>query len=158
MTLYEITRDYQDLLDMMADPELDPEIIADTMEGISGELEIKADNYVTMIKSLETDSDGDKKEIERLMRRVKTRDRNIARLKEALMGAMQVTGKTKLPTEHYRLSIAKNGGLAPLIVTGDVPAEYCSLEPDNSKIREALKQGLLDFAHLGDRGEHLSIR
>ena len=158
MTLYEITKDFQDLLELMNDPDVPPEVIADTMEGIEGAFEVKADNYNTLIKSLETDNYGDKEEIERLNARVKRRSDNIARMKERLMNAMNLTGKKKLPTEHYVLSIAKNGGLAPLVVTGNVPADYCRLEPDNSKIRAALDQGRLDFAHLGERGTHLAIR
>lgn len=158
MTLYEITKDFQDLLELMNDPDVPPEVIADTMEGIEGAFEVKADNYITLIKSLETDNYGDKEEIERLNARVKRRSDNIARMKERLMNAMNLTGKKKLPTEHYVLSVAKNGGLAPLVVTGNVPADYCRLEPDNSKIRAALDQGELDFAHLGERGTHLSIR
>lgn len=158
MTLYEITKDFQDLLELMNDPDVPPEVIADTMEGIEGAFEVKADNYITLIKSLETDNYGDKEEIERLNARVKRRSDNIARMKERLMNAMNLTGKKKLPTEHYVLSVAKNGGLAPLVVTGNVPADYCRLEPDNSKIRAALDQGGLDFAHLGERGTHLAIR
>ena len=158
MTLYEITKDFQDLLELMNDPDVPPEVIADTMEGIEGAFEVKADNYITLIKSLETDNYGDKEEIERLNARVKRRSDNIARMKERLMNAMNLTGKKKLPTEHYVLSIAKNGGLAPLVVTGNVPADYCRMEPDNSKIRAALDQGELDFAHLGERGTHLAIR
>lgn len=158
MTLYEITKEYQDLLEMINDPDVSAEVLADTMEGIEGELEVKADNYITVIKSLETDNYGDKEEIERLQARVKRRTDNIARMKERLMNAMEITGKTKLPTKHYKLSIAKNGGLAPLVVTGDVPEDFCKMEPDNSKIREALSKGELTFAHLGERGTHLAIR
>jgi len=158
MTLYEITDDYMRLLDLMQDPDMDPDVIADTMEAIQGELEVKADSYVTVIKSLESDNDGDKKEIDRLTARVQNRQNNIARLKDSLRAAMEATGKTKLPTEHYKLSIAKNGGLAPLEITGEVPAEYCKVEPDNSKIRAALNAGKLDFARFGERGTHLAIR
>ena len=40
-----------------------------------------------------------------------------------------------------------------------IPDEYCRKEPDNTKIREALKNGAeLPFAVLKERGEHLSIR
>ena len=156
-TLYEITSDYMALLEMMEDQEIPEDVISDTMEGIQGELEVKADSYITIIKRLETDNEGDQKEIDRLSKRVKARSANIDRLKTSLSAAMKSTGKTKLPTEHYKLSICKNGGVAPLVYKGDVPAEFCRLEPDTSKIREALKTGALDFAELGERGEHLRI-
>jgi len=41
----------------------------------------------------------------------------------------------------------------------EIPDEYCRKEPDNTKIREALKAGKeLPFAVLKERGEHLSIK
>ena len=44
-TLYELTTQLQALLEMAEDPEIDAQVIADTMEGIEGELEVKADGY-----------------------------------------------------------------------------------------------------------------
>ena len=158
MTLYEISDSYRQLLWIAGDPEADPETVQETMDDLDDELEVKADNYVTVIKALETDSDGDKKEIQRLQARVSTRERNIKKMKDALMEAMAAAGKTKLPTEHYKLGIAKNGGKAPLIIDGKVPEKFCDLVPNNEAIRKAIAEGGVDFAHLGDRGEHLSIR
>ena len=43
--LYEITQDYLQILSMMEAPELDPQTLADTMEAVEGELEIKVENY-----------------------------------------------------------------------------------------------------------------
>lgn len=158
MTLYEITGRYRDLLWIAEDPEADPECIEQCMAELEDDLAVKADNYVTVIKSLESDNEGDMKEIRRLQARVSVRNRNISRMKGNLMDAMNTAGLTKLPTEHYKLGIAKNGGVAPLIITGDVPADYCRMEPDNDKIRAALKQGEVSFAHLGERGVHLSVK
>ena len=64
---------------------------------------------------------------------------------------MQETGKDKIKTEHFRISVAKNGGLKPIRVTGDVPPEFCKLEPDSKKIREALNNGELQFAPFEER-------
>ena len=63
MTIYEITNDYLQLMQMMEDPELDPKTLADTMEGIEGELEDKADNYARVMKNMEADLNGIKAEI-----------------------------------------------------------------------------------------------
>ena len=43
-TMYELTGEYRELLAMAGDPEIDPEAIADTLEAISGEIEVKAEN------------------------------------------------------------------------------------------------------------------
>ena len=52
-TLYEITGDYLRLLEMLEEEEnIDPQAFADTLDGIDGEFEIKADNYARIIKEL----------------------------------------------------------------------------------------------------------
>lgn len=158
MTLYELTQEYQELLAMMEDPEVDPQVIADTMEGLDGEIEIKAESYIRVIKELEAESNKLDMEIKRLTSRRDSCQINIRKLKESLLTSMQETGKDKIRTEHFRISVAKNGGLKPIRVTGDVPPEFCKLEPDNKKIREALNNGELEFAHFEERGVHLSVR
>ena len=64
MTLYELTGQYLELLDMAEDA--DPEVFADTLEGIDGEIEDKADNYAKVIRTLEGDVQSVKSEIDRL--------------------------------------------------------------------------------------------
>ena len=158
MTLYEITEEYRRLLWIAEDPEASAEAFEECMSQLNDELEVKADSYVTVIKALESDSEMDRREIKRLQERVNTRSRNIERMKDSVMDAMKLSGQRKLPTKHYTLSIAGNGGKAPLIITGDVPVRFCDLIPNNDIIRKAIADGGVEFAHLGDRGEHLSIR
>ena len=44
-------------------------------------------------------------------------------------------------------------------VTGDVPAEYCSLVPKNTLSRTAISDGKeIEFAKLLERGESLRIK
>ena len=158
-TLYELTQDYLELLDMMQDPDVDPEIFEDTLEAVEGDLEVKADSYCIVMKELEAELAKWKAEKDRADKYVSTIGNNIKRMKAALLDAMQATGKDKLPTEHFNLSIRKNGGLAPLRITGDVPAAFCKLEPDNAMIRATLDGGgKLEFAVLEERGVHLDIR
>ena len=44
VTLYELSEDYRQALEILADPELPPEAVADTLEGMIGTLENKATN------------------------------------------------------------------------------------------------------------------
>lgn len=161
MTLYQLTEDFVKLLELMGDPETDPEILADTLEGLKGEIEDKAEGYVCVIKELEAQADKFGKEIERLTKQKSVIENNIKRIKDALMTNMATMGKQKILTEHFKVAVVKNGGLQPLKITGDVPDTFKILEPkpDMKRIREALNEGFeLGFAHLEERGEHLSIR
>lgn len=161
-TLYEITGDYLRLLEMLEEEEnIDPQAFADTLDGIDGEFEIKADNYARIIKELRAESEKYAEEIGRMQKRMETLANNENRLKQHLYESMKATGKTKFKTDLFSFGIQKNGGLQPIEILPDVeiPDKYLHKEPDNMKIREALKNGAeLPFAMLKERGEHLSIR
>ena len=145
MTLYEITSDYMQLMQMMEDPELDPQTLADTMEGIEGELE-------------------DKAEIDRLSERKKTIENNIKRMKESLQFSMETTGKTKFKTELFSFSVRNN---APKVVMDEeyienVPERFLKYsDPTINKtaIKEAIQNGedLEGLAHL-EQSKSLTIK
>ena len=143
-TLYEITGDYLRLLEMLEEDEnIDPQAFADTLAGIEGESE----KYAA--------------EVGRMQKRMETLANNEKRLKQHLFDSMKATGKLKFKTDLFSFGIQKNGGLQPMEIFPDVaiPDEYCRKEPDNNKIREALKNGAeLPFAVLYERGDHLVIR
>lgn len=159
-TLYEITGDFLKLLDMAE--ELDEEVFRDTLEGIEGELEIKADGYAKVIAELDNRSEGLDREIKRLTDRKKAIGTNIARIKGNLESAMIATGKTKFKTELFNFGIQKN---KPRLVLDkgieDIPLDYYIFQDpiaDKEKIAQELKEGKeLDFAHL-EQGESLRIR
>ncbi len=161
-TLYEITGDYLRLLEMLEEEEnIDPQAFKDTLEGIEGEFEIKADGYARVLKELNAEADKYNAEIQHMAARRDSINNRGKMLKQHLYDSMKATGKLKFKTDLFSFGIQKNGGWQPMEILPDVtiPDEYCRKEPDNAKIREALKNGAeLPFAVLKERGEHLSIR
>ena len=162
--IYEITNDYLQIAAMMEDPELDPQTLADTMEGIEGEFELKAENYAKVMKNLEGDILAIKAEIERLTSKKKSLENNIKNMKTSLQVAMETTGKSKFKTELFSFSIQKN---APAVVIDEqyienIPDKYLKYkdpEIDKIAIKDALKKGedLTGIAHL-EQSESLRIK
>ena len=163
-SLYELKNEYKILKEMMEDDSIDDDIISNTMEGIEYELEIKADNYAKIMKELEGEAETIKKEIARLDDKYSRIKDNVKRLKDNLQQAMVETGKTKIKTDLFTISVQKNGGVLPLVLEKDVleiPDEYTTklTRIDSDKVRKALENGeKLDFAHFGERGESLRIK
>lgn len=164
MTLYELTADYANLLELAEDPDIDEQAFLDTLEGIEGAIEDKADGYARVIRQLTADAEALKAETDRLYNRRRSIENNIDRMKKALQDAMVVTGKTKFKTELFSFGIRKN---APAVVIDEqyienIPAEYLIPQDpkiDKKAIREAIKAGkdLVGIAHL-ERSESLTIR
>ena len=160
-SLYSLTSNYETVLNMLYDEDVDEEMILDTLEGIEGEIEDKADGYAKIIKELEVRRDARKVEAKRLLDSAKILDNRVNSLKQNLYNTMKQTGKTKFTTDLFAFNIAKNGGKQPLVIDGEIPKEYTKtvIENDTEKIRQALENGeVLSFAHLESRGESLRIR
>ena len=161
-TLYELSADYQKLLELAEDPDTDAETLADTLEALGGEIEDKADNYARVMKSMESDISGLKAEIERLTNRKKSMENNIANMKKKLQEAMVDTGKVKFKTALFSFGIRKSPASVVIDAPKKVPEAFLiPQEPtiDKEALSAALKNGedLSGIAHL-QQSEYLSIR
>lgn len=163
MTLYELSKDYLYLLGLAQDPEVDPAVLTDTMDGIYGGVQDKIDSYMMVIREVEADAEKYDEEIKRLTAQKKVLQNNAKRMKDHVMETMIAMGMKKIKTDHYNVSVAANGGVQPMEVADieKIPEEYRVYKPeaDKEKIRKALEQGyILDFAYLREKGQHLNVR
>lgn len=159
-TLFEIVGDFQKLYDIAVDG-TDPQLLDDTLESLTADLEAKSSGYVAVMEQLKMEADKAEEIVKRYQAAKIARESAIKRMKERLLIAMDALGKKELPAGDFTIKIQKNGGKQPLTITGDVPESFSKVivEPDNDKIREALANGQeLDFAHLEPRGRHISIK
>lgn len=164
MTLYDITGEYQRLFNLATDID-DPEseeAFNNALEDLDTDLAVKAEGYANVIKQLEMESEECDKLIKALTTKRDVRKNHAKRMKEAIMGALDVIGKTETPAGMFTFKIAKNGGKQPMTVDeGRVPDNYMKLkyEPDTELIRKTLESGIeLNFARLEERGRHLTIK
>ena len=160
-TMYELTADYMTVLNMATDGETPPDAIADTLEAIGGEIEIKAENSAVIMQELTAESEKLKNEIERLTARKKSLETNVAAIKERIFDAMKTTGKEKFKTTLFSFSIGKNPAKLVIDDTEKIPRKYLIPQPakvDNAKLKEDLKAGkVCSYAHL-EQGESLKIK
>lgn len=166
-TLYELKEEFKMLLDMMEDDSIDEEMIQNSLEGIECEIEIKAEGYAKILKELEGQAEAVRKEISRLDDKYGKIVANMDRLKTNLKIAMNETGKKKIQTDLFTISVCKNGGKTPLIIDGvdinEVPEKYKEMQKierlNTDAIREDLEKGIdVGFARFGERRESLRIK
>lgn len=164
-TLYELKEEHEALMNVLYDEEVDEQTVLDTLEGIEGEIEEKADSYAKIMQLLSADMEALKKEEDRLKRRRETLESNIDRMRRRLYETMKETGKTKFRTQLFSFAIVGNGGKQPLKLdvpdVSQIPEEFLIPQPpktDNDAIRKALAKQDLPWAHLEPRGDHLTIK
>lgn len=153
-SIYELTEDYMNLLAMAEDPDIDEQAFMDTLEGIEGALEDKADGYAKVMKQLEANADGMEAEIKRLQERKSLMAKNVDRMKSTLQKMMETTGKEKFKTELFSFHIQNN---PPSLVMDSedievIPMEYLVPQDpkiDKTKIKADIKAGKeITFAHM----------
>ena len=161
-TLYELNLDWERVYEMLLDPDIPEEAVFDTIESIEGVMDIKADSYAKIIKTMDGDIAAIDAEIKRLQDRKNAVANGQKRMKDALENMMRTTGRLKFKTALFSFGIQKNGGALPVVFNHgeNVPAEWLKPgDPDTNKIRKHLEAGNeLPFASLGERGESLRIR
>lgn len=161
MTLYELTGQFLELLEMAEYEEISTDALNDTMEAVGLEFEEKAENYAKVIKQLQMEADGYKAEAERLTEKKKVVEANIDRIKKNLERAMLTTGKTKFKTALFSFGIQKNAPSIDFLDEENVPADYRIPQPDKidkKSILNYLKEnGPCDWATM-KQTESLRIR
>jgi len=178
-TLIEISRDLIELEDeleeLINDPqqtdeaaERIPKVIAKYLETLGdtiAERDRKLDNYSALMKELEARAEARKAEAKRLSDRASIDLNKVKFLKSNLQKFFEAHDLRTVETNRYRLTLAKNGGKAPLILDSrpveNLPEGFKKIQivADNEAIRKALEAGqVLDFARLGDRGQSLRIK
>lgn len=164
-TLYDITGRALALMQMADDEDIEPEVFKDTLDGIEGEFDDKIETYCKVIKNIEADAKAVAEELKRLQSKKKHLENTVSRMKETILEAMRLTGKTSSGGKVLKATIQKNGGVLPLIMDDPVaealPEEFriTKYEANNEAIRKALDEGIeLPFAHYGERGESIRIK
>lgn len=145
LKLYDLTSDYLDALDALAEIEdLPPEAIADTLEGLAGAWEDKALNVARYVRNLEAEAVAIEEAKNRMGARGKAAANQAARLKAYLKAELERTGlKPKAPDLALRLQ--NNPPSVTIDDTALIPDDYRRTETVTTllkaEIGTALKAG-----------------
>lgn len=162
--LYQLTAEYRAAAERLQDLELDDQTIADTLEGMAGELTTKATNVACVVRNLESFAEQIKQAEEAMAKRRKALENRAAAVRRYLMDNMQACNITKIESPFFIVAIRDN---PPAVVIDDPGQIPCNLynypeapppTPDKKAIAAALKSGEdVPGAHL-ERGKRLDIR
>lgn len=158
-----IAQEYRSAAMALADLDLDPQTIADTLEGLSGDLEVKAQAVAHMVRSFEADAAACEAWGRDAITRSKAIGARADRLREYLRMNLEAADIQKI--EGPGICIGWRKSSAVVVHQEELlPAEYLRQalppppEPDKKAIGAALKDGKdVPGAHLEHR-RSLQIR
>lgn len=169
-SLMEIARQCEEIREMASDPDVDIEVVMDSIESMEGVLEAKVNSYGFIYRDLKEAQAAQKaridyleSEVKRMKDHLKALQNNEEKLKDRLMAAMIATGKdeTGIHTEMFDIKVVGKGGQQELKYIAElVPDSFMKVtySPDTEKIREYLKDHTCEWAKLLPRGKRIDIR
>lgn len=164
LTLFQLADLYLADLQKLADLDLDEQTVADTLEGLSGELEVKATNVAAFARNLDASAEAIKAAEAQMAARRKAIENRAARIREYLKANMERTGITKIECPQFAISIKANPPAVHVEAPELVPAEFMRQAPppppmvDKKAVAEALKAGADVPGCRLERGTRLEIK
>jgi len=137
----------KDLADMLNDlvqleGELDAETYSNTLEGVEGAFEVKAEKCVYAIDALNRRAALMRHQLNTFRHRIATVERNADYLREYLKHNLIAIGKRKLETPAFTLKLRKSERVH-IEHEPDIPSQLMRVkkEPDKAAIKKQLKAG-----------------
>lgn len=144
--LYLLADEYRADLAKLADLDLDPQTLADTLESLGGELQTKAQNVALFVRGLEAEAAAVKQWAKDATDRAKALEARAERIRDYLAASLESCGIEKV--EGPGVSIGWRKSSAVVIDCPELlPAEFTRqkppppLEPDKAAIAAAIKAG-----------------
>lgn len=145
--LYELAAQYRADADKLADLDLDEQTLADTLEGMGGELEVKAQNVIMFTRNLEATAAAIKEAETQMAARRKAMENRAAGLRRYVLENMQFAGIQKIECPLFKLSIRENPAAVEIYEPGLIPSDYMKQPetpppaPDKTAIKAAITAG-----------------
>ena len=144
-TLYDMTGRYLAVAELADDPDMPEDALTDTLEGIEGEIEDKAQALLQVVAGMEGDTGAIDNEIKRLQGRKKVIQNRADRLRQYLHDNMVISGINKISCTLFQITLTK---ARPMVVVQDVdliPEKYIKTTTTKAPIKKdilsALKSG-----------------
>ena len=147
LALYEISSDYKKAVDELVNMDLPIEAVRDTLEGMQGDLAVKARNVIAFAQNLEALAEEIKKAEDSMSHRRKVIQNRAESIREYVKDCMENAGVTKVECPWFAISIKKNPPSVEIYDEGSVPDLYKKIpppppaKPDKKMISEVLKGG-----------------
>lgn len=140
--LYEIVNEYAKLMDS----DLEPEMIADTIEGMEGEFTDKIEQLLAIIKNESGYAERLKEEAKSLNERAAVIQNKIDSIMTYIASSLEMVGKKKIRAGIHQVTIRKPSETVEIIDSSALPPEYVEFETtikaDKLAIKHQLKAGI----------------
>ena len=163
-SLFVLAQEYRDAAEKLSQLDLDDATISDTLEGLSGALEVKATNVAMFVRNIESLAEQIKAAEEDMKKRRTALENRAERIRHYVMTSMQSAGITKIECPYFKIAIQDNPESVVVDDEKQIPRAYFIEPPppeprlDKTLVKKAIKDGFtVNVAHL-ERTKRLVIK
>lgn len=161
---FELAAQYRQLADMLAERHDDPQLVADTLESLSGPLDERLENLAKMVRNIETAAAGVTQTIANLENRHAALERAAQRGRSLILELMRTSGRERATTALFSIAVKKNPPVVIVDSPTQLPADYLTYHeapaptPNKKAIAAALKAGMAVPGVHSEQGVRLEIQ
>lgn len=145
-SLYDLAGEYRAISDKLHDLDLPEEVIADTLEGLAGDIQEKSVNVAKYFRNLESMAEQIKQAEAQMSARRKAIEKRAASLKQYLHTNMEKAGIAKIESPWFVVSIKQNPEALQVDDEASIPRDYfkeipATFQLDKTLCKQAIKDG-----------------
>lgn len=147
ISLYDLSQQYRAGLAQLEDLDLPAQTVADTLEGMTGDLSVKAQNVVGFSRGLHAQAAAKREAAKAMMESADRIEKRAKYLESYTLTCMQAANIQKIECPWFTLSIAKNPAAVVIEDEALIPVAYMTdppkpaAVPDKALIKKALQDG-----------------
>lgn len=153
--LYKLADEYLQAAELLSELDMPPEVVADTLESLQGDLEVKATNIAMFVRQLEVTAESIAEAEKAMAARRKAMAARAAQIKDYLFINMKRTGISKIDSPYFSISIRKNPPKVEILQSSGVPDEFIRHPPVPPP--EVDKKAVADYIKAGNNPEWATL-
>jgi hypothetical protein len=157
---FELAAQYRHLAELLAERHDDPQVVADTLESLSGPLDEQLENLAKMVRNLEAADSGVQATIAGLEARHQSLQRAAENGRRLILDLMRGTGRERVTTALFELAVRRNPPHVVVDSEQALPPAFLVARdpvPDKRAIAAALKAGMTVPGVHTEQGTRLDI-
>lgn len=143
LALYQIAEQYRDAANKLAELDLPEDVVRDTLEALSGDLQTKAVNVVAFTRNLEGSAEQIRKAIAAMEHRCKVLENRAEAIREYIKRCMETAGIQKIDCPYFELAIVKNPPSLEIDPDAVIPDRFLRRPPPPPPAPD--KKAILDY-------------
>lgn len=152
LALYEVAENYvaalRTLESLLEAGTLTQEVVSDTLEGLSGDMEVKVKNVVAYTKNIEAEADAIRAAIDKMKARMKALDSKSEWLRDYILQNMKRTQIKEIKTPYYVIRLRDNPAHVVIDNEAGLPADCWRTIPERREVDKAAIKARLSLGEV----------